>query len=108
MEGYLGEKKYAQEGTIFKDFTKNDWVMYFLEQYGGFDGSHHKDWVLDQIARICKGTPVIIKLARWEGGHFEWRVSLGEPSQEYLDWVVEMKSGEDGSDTYEYFEGIAP
>ncbi|RYD62175.1 MAG: hypothetical protein EOP83_15270 [Verrucomicrobiaceae bacterium] len=82
--------------------------MYFIEQYGGFDGAHHKDWVLDQVARILKGTPVIVQQARWENGQKEWRVETGEPSQRYLDWVVEMKAGEEGPDTYEYSEGIAP
>lgn len=108
MKGYLGETIVEQKDTEFKDYDNTAWAMYFLESYGGIDGAHHKDWVLDQIARCVKGTPVIIKVAKWEGGKEEFRISLGEPSKEYLDWVVEMKDGEDGPETYGYDEGIAP
>lgn len=70
--------------------------------------SHHKDWLTDQIARILKGTPVITKLAKWDNGEEEYRHDLGEPSQEYLDWVTHMRSGEDGPNTYAYKYGCAP
>jgi hypothetical protein len=50
---------------------------------GGIDGEHHKAWVIDQVARILAG-------------------------KEYEEWVAETKSGEDGPDTYEWDEGIAP
>ena len=93
----------------YKDKTIIDWMLYFIERYGGYDGSHHKDWVLDQVARIANGTPVIVRHASWSGNdEISIRVTTGEPSQAYLDWVVEMKSGEDGADTYDYDEGIAP
>jgi hypothetical protein len=82
--------------------------MYFIEGYGQIDGGHHKQWVLDQVSRILKGTNVIIKQASWDNGHKEWRVVLDEPSEEYKKWVIEMKNGEDGPDTYDYDEGIAP
>lgn len=114
MEGYLGTTIIPQEVTEFKDYGRSDWAMYFLERYGGYDGAHHKDWTLDQIARVMKGTPVIIKVAEWSPndkypeGLKEFRISTGEPSQEYLDWVVSMKAGEDGPETYSYEEGIAP
>lgn len=52
-------------------------------QYGGIDGDHHKAWVLDQVVRI-----------------------LAE--DEYDKIVSEAKDGEDGPDTYEWDEGIAP
>lgn len=51
--------------------------------YGGIDGSHHKMWVLDQAARILAG----------DG---------------YEAWAAEQRDGEDGPDTYEWDEGIAP
>jgi hypothetical protein len=108
MEGYLGETIVHQRDTEFSGYKEADWAMYFLECYGGIDGAHHKDWVLDQMARCLKGTPIIIKEAKWDNGHKEYRVSTGEPSQEYLDWVIEMKDGEDGPETYGYDEGIAP
>ena len=108
MEGYLGETVIEQKDTKFKDYDCGAWAMYFLECYGGIDGAHHKDWVLDQMARAMKGTPINIKVAKWENEQEEFRINLGEPSKEYLDWVVEMCAGEDGANTYSYDEGIAP
>jgi hypothetical protein len=108
MKGYLGEAVVEQQTTKFKGHSKGERSMYFLESYGGIDGTHHKDWILDQIARVMKGTPIVIKLAKWSNGQQEFRISTGDPSKEYLDWVTEMKSGEDGPDTYGYEEGIAP
>lgn len=50
---------------------------------GGYDGCHHKQWVLDQTLRILCG----------EG--------YDEVIQKYCE-------GEDGFDTYVWDEGIAP
>jgi hypothetical protein len=50
---------------------------------GAFDGGHHKQWVIDQMVRILAGA-------------------------DYLKWVAEHCDGEDGPDTYEWDEGIAP
>jgi hypothetical protein len=108
MKKYLGETLVEQKDTIFKDYTPSDWVIYFIGQYGGFDGSHHKDWVLDQVSRILKGTPIIIKLARWSDGQEEYRISTGEPTKEYYNWVLKLCDGEDGPDTYSYDTGVAP
>lgn len=108
MADYLGETIVEQKETKFKDYDQKSWAMYFLEHYGGIDGAHHKDWVLDQMARVLKNTPIIIKLARWDDGQEEYRVNTGEPSQEYLNWVKEICIGEDGPNTYDYDEGIAP
>jgi phage terminase large subunit-like protein len=108
MSKYLGQTIVDHKSTKYKDYTINDWVMYFIECYGGYDGAHHKDWVLDQVARILKGTPIIIELAKWSCGTEEYRISTAEPSQEYVDWVIEMENGEDGEDTYDYSIGIAP
>jgi hypothetical protein len=105
MEGYLGETLLDIKDTKFKDYTRSDWAMYFLESYGLIDGSHHKNWVLDQMARAIKGVKPIIKLAKWSEGTEEYRISLGEPTKEYLDWVIEMKDGEDGAG---YDEGSPP
>ena len=104
MEGYLGEF----DTDLNKDLTREEWAMYFIESYGQIDGGHHKNWVIDQVVRVLKGTAVIRKEARWDNGLVEGRFNLGEPSQEYLDWVVEMCDGEDGPETYGYDEGVAP
>jgi hypothetical protein len=54
-----------------------------IERYGGIDGAHHKQWVLDQVVRILTG-------------------------RKYKAWVKEMKAGDDGPETYSWDEGIAP
>lgn len=51
--------------------------------YGSIDGSHHKMWVIDQMVRALTG-------------------------DDYAAWVAEHNDGEDGPDTYEWDEGIAP
>jgi len=52
-------------------------------QYGGIDGSHHKQWALDQVLRILT-------------------------KNNYENLVKEYCNGEDGEFTYEWDEGIAP
>lgn len=108
MEGYIGEIIVEQEHTPFKDYSEKDWGLYFISHYGGIDGSHHKDWVMDQVARILNGTEIIIKLATWENGHEEYRVYLGEPTCDYHDWVRDITNGEDGPNTYDYEIGSPP
>lgn len=108
MKEYLGEIEVDIAQTKFKDYTPLDWTMYFIEKFGQYDGGHHKQWVMDQIVRILKGTRVVINEASWSDGKKEYRVHLAEPSAEYLQWVVDMKDGEDGPNTYDYDEGIAP
>jgi len=108
IKEYLGEAIVEQKDTKFKNYDSSRWAMYFLEYYGRIDGVHHKNWVLDQIARVLKGTPIIIKLAKWNNGHEEYRIITGTPSQEYIDWVAERCDGEDGKHTYFYDEGVSP
>ena len=108
MEGYLGEFDVDIQQTEFKDYTSTNWALYYIEKYGGNDGTHHKDWVLDQVARILNGTEVIVKEAKWNCGQSEYRVSLGKKSPEYKQWVKDVCAGEDGPHTYSYDKGIAP
>lgn len=108
MEGYLGETVIDINESKYANYSRSDWAMLWIETCGGYDGGHHKTWVIDQTVRILKGTKVIVKLARWKNGQTEERFMLDSPSEEYLKWVEEMKSGEDGPDTYEYDCGIAP
>ena len=68
-----------------KEFLQKERIakaMDLIEQYGGIDGAHHKMWVIDQVARTLV--------------------------QDYAAWVIKMKDGEDGPDTYSWDEGIAP
>ena len=53
--------------------------------YGGIDGAHHKDWVIDQMVRTLAGT-----------------------DGEYKRIVAEACDGEDGPETYFWDKGIAP
>ena len=52
-------------------------------RYGGFDGAHHKMWVIDQMVRLLTG-------------------------DNYEQVIREACDGEDGPDTYEWDCGIAP
>lgn len=101
MEGYLGE--FPTDLTL----TPEQGAMLYIEMYGQIDGGHHKAWVLDQVARILKGAPITITEARWDNGYKELRYRVGS-SEEYERWVIAMRDGEDGPDTYTYDVGIAP
>lgn len=108
---YLGETVVAQADTPYAAYTTSDWAMEFVERYGQTDGGHHKAWVLDQVARILKGTPVQILLAKWSDGKREYRISTVEPaSEEYLAWVDLMQGDVDPmwGREYEYDAGCAP
>ncbi len=85
-------------------------AILFIGWYGGIDGSHHKARVLAQVARILHGTEVAAYKKTWER-HEEIYYETLEPSQEYLDWVEEMRGDYDEEyEEYEYGydEGIAP
>jgi hypothetical protein len=106
MEGYLGTTSITMEEAEFK--SKEEVALYYIGSYGQIDGSHHKQWVLDQVARILNGCELIFKMAKWDNGLEELRVTTGKPSDVYIQWVNDMKDGEDGPDSYGYDEGIAP
>lgn len=111
MNGYLGETIYDAKETIYAKYKKKDWALKWIELYGWIDGSHHKDWLLDQVTRILNGTPVIIKLAAWDNGETEWRFTLDEPTTEYHQWVEKLRGEYDPVNEeyeYEYSVGVAP
>jgi len=58
-------------------------ALEIISRYGGIDGAHHKQWVLDQVVRCLTGGA-------------------------YDDWVRRQKAGEDGPESYEWGVGIAP
>lgn len=107
---YIGETIEEKENTPFKNYTKEDWILYFIEQYGQIDGAHHKSWVLDMVARILNDCPIEIKKASWSNGNVEWRVSVEIKSTKYLVWVEEMKGEKDenGDFEYSYDDGCPP
>jgi hypothetical protein len=104
----LKEETINVKNTPYALYNKHDWAMYWIEMYSGIDGSHHKDWLIDQIARILNDTNVIIKRRVYDDKHEEYIFDLDKPPQKYWDWVEEMKNGEDGPETYSYEFGIAP
>lgn len=62
--------------------SKIDKALKLIYKYGGIDGGHHKQWVLDQIVRVL--------------------------ADDYDKWVKDFESGKDGPKTYEWETGIAP
>jgi len=104
---YLGETVVNIEDSPYHEYTKEQWVKEYIERYCQFDGEHHKQWVLDQIARIIHDTPIIIKLRKWTNEE-EYSFETGTPSKEYLDWVEKMKGCDEDGYIYGYDEGIAP
>lgn len=108
MKGYLGETVLDIHKTKYAMYSSQDWAMLWIEMYSGIDGSHHKDWLIDQVARILKGTKVIVKLAKWDNGTEEERFELANSTPEYHKWVKKMCDVVDGSNTYDYNTGIAP
>lgn len=65
------------------DAERNQAAIDLAVQYGGFDGAHHKDWVIDQMVRALAG-------------------------DRYEQIVTDAKAGEDGPETYAWHEGVAP
>jgi hypothetical protein len=68
---------------MISDRYKIKQAIDLIVRYGGIDGAHHKDWVLDQVVRILA-------------------------DMEYEKIVREAKEGEDGPNTYDWNVGIAP
>lgn len=109
MKGYLGETDVSDQHEIGRE----EGALLFIDLYGGIDGSHHKDWVLDQVVRILHGAPITVKEARWTNrqapgnGYIELRYSVGT-SDEYEQYVHDYQYGGGDELLYEYSTGIAP
>lgn len=67
--------EYTEEGA--------DKALTMAFQYGGYDGGHHKMWVIDQMVRALTG-------------------------EKYEEFVKHAMQGEDGPETYSWDTGIAP
>lgn len=74
--------------------------------YGGNDGAHHKDWVIDQMVRALTGCPVEKVTRTSEKQSYEYQ-EQGE-SEDYKTLVSEACNGDDGPQTYSWETGIAP
>ncbi len=75
--------------------------------YGGIDGAHHKDWVIDQMVRALTGCPVQTQTAPDCNGRSYAYLSQGE-SDDYRVLVASACAGKDGPNTYSWDTGIAP
>lgn len=60
-------------------------ALQLISDYGGIDGGHHKQWVLDQVVRL-----------------------LTNSDSAYADWLSDHEAAEDGIKMYEWNEGIIP
>jgi len=58
-------------------------ALEMILRYGGIDGGHHKQWVLDQVVRILT-------------------------DENYENFVIWANDGEDGPETYNWDEGCPP
>lgn len=74
--------------------------------FGSIDGGHHKMWLIDQMVRVLTNCPVIIITESYEGKEYTFE-TFGE-SEEYVNWIKEHNSGDDGPNTYNWDVGIAP
>jgi hypothetical protein len=57
-------------------------ALNLISEYGGIDGGHHKQWLLNELVKIL--------------------------ADDYDEWVRKFNNGEDGPYTYRWDKGIAP
>ncbi len=81
------KKKYLGEKRVSCKKSQSEYAIEFLSMYSSIDGDHHKQWLIDQVARILMGTYVSVVEASWDDGQKELRYSTGEPSKKYLEWI---------------------
>jgi hypothetical protein len=66
-----------------QEIQKREAALDLISSFGGTGGSHHKDWVIDQITRVLTG-------------------------DNYEAFVSSCCDGEDGPETYSWEVGTAP
>lgn len=76
--------------------------------YGGIDGAHHKDWVIDQMVRALTGCEMETLTKTSCGGNEPYTYTVQSESEDYIALVKEACNGEDGPQTYHWETGIAP
>jgi hypothetical protein len=82
-------------------------ALEYAVRYGGIDGGHHKQWVIDQMVRALTGCPMVQKTATSASGKPYAYEAQGE-SEEYTALVAASMAGDDGPETYEWDTGCAP
>jgi len=79
----------------------------FALRYGGIDGAHHKTWVIDQMVRALTGCPMVNFVGTDVRGQ-KYEYDGQGTNDEYIEWVKNACSGEDGPETYNWDVGIPP
>lgn len=87
--------------------TRIENALRYASNFGGIDGGHHKQWVIDQMVRALTGCPMVAISAKDCNG-LEYEFEAQDESDEYRKFVADRKAGEDGPNTYDWEEGIAP
>lgn len=82
-------------------------ALEYAIKYGGIDGAHHKDWVIDQMVRALTGCSMETGTAKDVDG-VEYTYEYQGESEEYEQLVADACDGEDGPDTYSWDVGIPP
>lgn len=82
-------------------------ALEFGVKYGGIDGDHHKTWVIDQMIRALTGCPMEEHTA-FDCNNKPYTYEDQGVSDEYAELRREACDGEDGPNTYNWDEGIAP
>lgn len=63
--------------------TRIERALWYIAEFGSFDGAHHKQWVLDQAARALTGCPVAeVSLPDSP----ECKYTIQGESREYIGW----------------------
>jgi hypothetical protein len=75
-------KEWLIELVQGKDAKKIREALLLIMEYGGADGGHHKQWLLDQLLHIL--------------------------ADDYDQWVKTYQEGKNGTHTYTWDIGIAP
>lgn len=102
---YLGETRVPTMGTPFHGYGPKEWALFWIACYGMIDGAHHKQWLIDQVAQILCGSPVVLWLARWSDGEKEYRPRINGYSAEYTRWLW---TDAHDPECFEWDRGVAP
>lgn len=84
-----------------------DKALMLAVAFGGYDGAHHKDWVIDQMVRALTGCPVEKETIDVTGKPPYVHMQQGE-SQEYKVLIAAACAGDDGPNTYAWETGTPP
>lgn len=79
-----------------------------INNYGGIDGNHHKEWVIDQVVRALTGCPTEQREGVCVATGERYTYDALVENDTYRTFVADHCAGEDGPETYGWSTGIAP